>query len=381
MGIRVLIIGPYPRSLNRIDGGVAAATTYLTQALSEDPEIELVGVRLDGRVRLHDDVQDLGWPMDRIDLQRFSVSTLFRRQQRQLASLIKRYRPDVIHAQGADAAGYLAIRSGCPAVVTIHGILSECARLQTSSFRRLRELTQALITERFVVRRATDIVAISPYVARHYKGSISGVIHSIPNAVSPAFFRVRRDPVRGRILFAGRISPGKGVLDLIAAAECEPVAVRELVMAGAPFDDAFNARVAAASSRDRLAGRITLPGLLDEQQLLREFSRAACLVLPSYQETAPMVVQQAMAAGLPVIATRVGGIPDMVEHERSGLLFEPGNVNELRLLIRRISAEERLADRLSSAAKVQAEKAYAAQAVATATKRVYVQLRDGQGGG
>ena len=75
-----------------------------------------------------------------------------------------------------------------------------------------------------------------------------------------------------------------------------------------------------------IAPKVEFTGLLDEPSLIREFERAEALVLPSFQETAPMVVQQAMAAGLAVVASRVGGIPYQIRHEVSGLLFEAGNV-------------------------------------------------------
>ena len=60
------------------------------------------------------------------------------RQKRRFTDLIRRYKPDVVHAQGTDLAGLLAVDSGLPNVVTVHGLLAECAKFQTDFVTRLR---------------------------------------------------------------------------------------------------------------------------------------------------------------------------------------------------------------------------------------------------
>jgi glycosyltransferase involved in cell wall biosynthesis len=265
-----------------------------------------------------------------------------------------------------------------PSIVTIHGILTECAKLNSNRVAALRELFQARITEHFVVERASHVISISPYVARYYQGRLGGVLHDIPNAVAPTFFSVQRAPVRGRILFAGRISKGKGVLDLVAAAAQDRHALDSLVLAGHIPDARFAEELTAVAKAGGIADRLKLTGLLDEEALLREFAHASVLVLPSYQETAPMVIQQAMAAGLPVIATRVGGIPDLINDGESGLLFEPGDISALSLQLGRIASEEGLAARLAAnGARVAAAK-FSASSVAAATKRAYARVIHGK---
>ena len=321
-----MMLGPFPRSLARLDGGVAAATTYLSQALCKMTDIELIGVRVAGVTVQDRTSDDLGWPVVDLDLGRFSVSTLFQRQLRRFRRLVRQYRPDLIHAQGADAAGFLAVQSGFPSIVTIHGLLSECARYRTSLLGRLREVIQARLTERFVVERSAHVIAISPYVASYYKDRLRGIIYNIPNPVAPAFFGIHRRPEQGRFLFAGRVSSGKGLSDLVSAVARirNARAVTRVVVAGAVPEREYEVQLKAEINAAKVGDQFELAGLLEEPALLREFEQAEALILPSYQETAPMVVQQAMAAGVPVIATRVGGIPHMIEHGVSGMLVEPG---------------------------------------------------------
>jgi glycosyltransferase involved in cell wall biosynthesis len=369
--MRVMMLGPFPSSLSRVDGGVAAATAYVSQALVGLPGVELIGVRVTGGRPRTESAEDLGWPVHELTLERFSVSTFFSGQRRQLDTLLKRYRPDLLHAQGADASGYLAVKSGYPAVVTIHGILTECARLRTGFVKRMRELAQARITEHYVVERARHVIAISPYVSSYYSSRLRGSVYDVPNAVAAQFFAVDRRPEPGRLLFAGRISRGKGLIDLVRAAAVRPEKFGKVILAGATPDHEFESTLRAEIRATKLESQFEFAGLLDEKALLTEFARASALVLPSYQETAPMVIQQAMAAGLPVIATGVGGIPFQIEHERSGLLFEPGDVRGLAEHLARLVDEPRLQNELAGVARARARSSFSAEQVASATREVY----------
>jgi glycosyltransferase involved in cell wall biosynthesis len=176
------------------------------------------------------------------------------------------------------------------------------------------------------------------------------------------------------LLFAGRIAKGKGPHDLVHAIARIPDKFGRLILAGATPDPAFERGLRADVERLGLAGRVEFAGLLDEPALLQEFARAEALVLPSYQETAPMVVQQAMAAGLAVVASRVGGIPQQVEHDANGLLFDAGDVAALASLLARLHDEPGLASRLANAGRAVAEERYDASSVAAATRMVYEEV-------
>ena len=95
------------------------------------------------------------------------------------------------------------------------------------------------------------------------------------------------------------------------------------------------------SDRLGLEDRTHWKGILPPFEVAAVMRSSDILCLPSYMEGRPNVVNEAMASGLPVIATRVGGIPDMVEEGKTALLFEAGNVRQLRqCLIRLVSDPE-----------------------------------------
>lgn len=370
--MKVMMLGPFPYSPDRIDGGVAAAVTYLARALVQQSGLELTGVRVAGHASgASGAASSLGWPVIDLPLGSGSISTLFWRQKRRFREIVDHYRPDIVHAQGADLSGLLAVQSKVPAVITVHGVLGECARLQSDPIVRARDLAQSFLTEGPSVRGASDIISISPYVADYYRTRLKGRVHDIPNAVSQQFFAVRRAPERGRLLFAGRISKGKGVLDLVRAVGLAPDGVAQLVLAGGTPDRVFEDEVRREVTRLGLGSRVRFAGLLDEPALLDEFARAEALVLPSYQETAPMVIQQAMAAGLPVLATRVGGIPFLIQDGATGLLFDAGNVAALAALFDRMKSEPDLAERIGQAGRAVALDRFEARSVARSTRAVY----------
>jgi len=366
-----MMIGPYPKSPDRIDGGVAAATMYLSQALASRSDIELIGARI---ARGGDETREdnaLGWPVVNVPLGRFGLSTLYLAQRRRFDMLVKKYDPHIIHAQGADVAGLIAVKCRRPAVVTAHGMLAECARYQTNPVNRIRATLAAMVTERQTIRRASDLIAISPYVARYFREDIRGRVHEVPNAIKDDFFSARRNVDRGRLLYAGRIANGKGLEELIRAVALNANTVKKLVLAGATPDSKYGDRLRGLVGSLGIDDRVHFAGLLSEPDLIREFSSAEALVLPSFQETAPMVVQQAMAAGLAVIATNVGGIPYQVQDGVSGLLFEAGNSAALARLVSRLGEDATLGRKLGDAARKVAMARYRADSVANVTVEVY----------
>jgi glycosyltransferase involved in cell wall biosynthesis len=131
-----------------------------------------------------------------------------------------------------------------------------------------------------------------------------------------------------RIVTVGRLSPEKGTTGLIeAVAELKQMGVAaQLTIVG---DGPLREQIEEAISRRNLADRVHLLGALPEDETLREIDRGDLFVLASFMEGLPVVLMEAMAFGTPVIAPRIAGIPELVEHGVSGLLFRPGDWGDL----------------------------------------------------
>jgi glycosyltransferase involved in cell wall biosynthesis len=124
----------------------------------------------------------------------------------------------------------------------------------------------------------------------------------------------------------------------------------------------------------RLEDCVYFLGPLDEASLLEEYARCALLVLPSCQETAPMVIEQAMAARVPVVATRVGGVDYLVNHGQTGFVVEFGDINGLAESMVTMLNDAELRAQMGTAGRVEAERRFRAEVVARQTREVYDQM-------
>jgi glycosyltransferase involved in cell wall biosynthesis len=142
-------------------------------------------------------------------------------------------------------------------------------------------------------------------------------------------------------------------------------------IAGPIVDHGSELEIRRAIDECGLQGRVEILGPISHEQLLDEYARAQVLLMGSREETTPQVIAQAMACGLPVIASRVGGIPDMVEDGRTALLFEYGDVATCAAHIRRMLDDDAFRTGIEHAVRGQAQQRFEPKSVAEQTLSVY----------
>jgi len=161
------------------------------------------------------------------------------------------------------------------------------------------------------------------------------------------------------VLYAGPISPLKNIHGLLrAAATLRDTGVDfRLRLAGALPQGAYRATLDTLVQDLRLGEYVEFLGYLDRERLRDEMQQARCLVLPSFQEMAPMVVAEAQAVGVPVVAAPVGGTPEMVADGHSGFLVDPYRPESiargLRPLLEDVNLAAKMGDRGRARALVQ----------------------------
>jgi glycosyltransferase involved in cell wall biosynthesis len=149
-----------------------------------------------------------------------------------------------------------------------------------------------------------------------------------------------------RLLFVGSLIKRKGLHDLLEALSDQALSQVRLTVVG---EGPHAVTLAETADRLGLKGRIAWKGTLPPAEVARLMRSADMLCLPSYMEGRPNVVNEAMASGLPVIVTRIGGVPDMVREGETALLFEPGDVEGLRECLRRLTASRDLREKMGKA--------------------------------
>jgi lipopolysaccharide/colanic/teichoic acid biosynthesis glycosyltransferase len=174
--------------------------------------------------------------------------------------------------------------------------------------------------------------------------------------------------------FIGRLNADKGVLDLAAAfkAIADERLDAHLLIVG-PDETALRPRIVAACGRH-----------IDRVRFLEFTNRpedamaaADILCLPSYREGFGSVIIEAAACGLPTVASRIYGIVDAVEAERTGLLHAPGDVGELTRQLRRLVTDAELRRALGAAARERALAQFSVERLTTAQLALYAELLDG----
>lgn len=172
-------------------------------------------------------------------------------------------------------------------------------------------------------------------------------IYVIPNGVDGE--RIRREPpyrrLRPYLLYVGRLHPVKGVEILIRAFSraAEQLQEVDLLIAG---DGPEQARLEKLASQSGMAQRIEFVGRCSRSQAFALLNGCEYVVVPSLSEGCPLVVLEALAAGKAVIGSHTAGIRDLIVESETGLLFEPGDVSALALLMVRCHEDRALRERL-----------------------------------
>jgi glycosyltransferase involved in cell wall biosynthesis len=193
----------------------------------------------------------------------------------------------------------------------------------------------------------------------------------VPNAVPLPDKQARGRDLGGalRLLFLGLIGTRKGVFELLDAVEvlvAEGYNI-EVAVGGNGDIEALRVRM----KNERLKGRVRYLGWVEGDEREQEFLGAHLFVLPSHAEGMPMSVLEAMSYGLPIVSTRVGGIPELVENNANGMLVEPGNSPQLVQAIRQLADDEALRQKMGKRSREIIEQRFSLAAHIEAIKKVY----------
>jgi glycosyltransferase involved in cell wall biosynthesis len=250
---------------------------------------------------------------------------------------------------------------------------------------------------RWAARRVAAVTAVSEAAARDYAEflglalPVTVIENGVPDQVRQPDLgrRVRHElgMPNGAFLFVaiGNLKPEKGYEDLVDAAR----RLREGA-AGVPFVVAIVGDTSDRPYRERLESQVSRLGLESAVRLLGHrsdtpavYSAADAFVLSSRSEGLPMVLLEAMSAGLPIVATAVGGIPAVLERSAAGLLVEPAHPAALAEGMRRLLSDGRLREELGARAADLARRQYSAAAMAGRYLDLYrwVVARGGEHGG
>lgn len=344
-------------------GGAETMCEGLCRQLRKDGH-EVTAVSLSGeKTMITDRLEQAGIPLYCLDK---ALGSGFRCVG-QLKTLLKELQPQVIHTH-LHALKYAALASkNVPIVHTVHNQAGQEAVF----------LDQQV--GKYLFRRGkAQPVALTPEVRQsivELYGLPEDRVPVITNGIDLTRCGEKTEytlhyPVE--LLHVGRFFPQKNHEALVGAAAIlkkRGTNVRIHCCGDGPLLEEIRSRVQAAG----LSGQIVFEGVCDD--ILERMAGADAFLLPSKWEGMPMTIIEAMGTGLPVIAARVGGVPDMVSDGESGLLIAP-TAEALAQAVERLIKDERLRERLGTQAKQDARR-FSIEAMARGYEQLYARLTEG----
>ena len=373
------MVTAFPSEPQQIVGGVAGVAKYLVDEFAEFPGMSVTVVVPQGTGGKETVCEKWGdvliYRLARDGFWKFLPGTVYDivSGRRQLKEFLRRLEPDLVHYQGAT---FLAAGCRRRSVLTIHGIAEKDALWDGRwAARRWLRWLMLKLTEDYGRRRTPRVILISDYVGMVLPEDKNRKIWRIENPIADSFFDVDWKAEPGRIFCCSRIMPRKNISGLI---EAFGRVVRRaphcrLRIAGTA-EPAYMSACRRLVEKGGLRSSVHFLGNLSVNDVQRELSKANCFALPSFQETAPLSIAEAMAVGVPVVAGTVGGIPDMVDHGGTGFLVDPHDPREIGEALIRIVSDDRLARALGSRAKEAVRRRFRASVVARKTVEVYHEI-------
>lgn len=302
------------------------------------------------------------------------MTTAYQGTIRAIRKLLKSIRPDIVHGQGTERdCAMNAVFSGFPSVLTIHGNMRRISRLEGA--RPFSYLWLAARLETLAVRRSHGVICITPYTQKAM-ASLARRTWVVPNAVEASFFDINAEPPPDkifRILCVAVVCKLKNQNALIRA--LDPVAEKhKLHVTFLGLAKAENAYAAEFLGLVRTRPWCVHGGFAERDKLKAYFRQANLLVLPSLEDNCPMVVLEAMAAGVPVLGARVGGVPDIIEDGATGALCDPLDLASMRAGVEKMIAEPAAAQRMAIRAREHARDRFHPRAVAQRHLEIYEEV-------
>lgn len=289
---------------------------------------------------------------------------------------ILKIQPDLVHAQGIGKQyAYAALeRNPESSLITVHGIIQEESKHWNGSLRKYCAISQCRM-ERDILNNARNIIAVSPYVKRVIQSQTHATISVITNPVDNQFFSVKKEELPNRLLFVGGIEERKGLDTLIRALSLirKTSSDIELHIVGGIRRRVYYQKILELIKTLNLEKNVVFCGHISDKQLLDEYANATIFVLPSYEESQGIAILEAMATGTPVVATRVGGIPDIIQDEVNGCLIDCGNELQLAEIIESLLQEKKRRQQISLTGKKMVSE-YSSEKIARQHIQVYNNL-------
>jgi glycosyltransferase involved in cell wall biosynthesis len=231
---------------------------------------------------------------------------------------------------------------------------------------------------RVMLRRIPDlIITVSNKMKKDLVtlGIPASMVVNLPNSVDTSFFEPTGQKENNLLLFVGRITPEKGLNVLLDSLKYlkEPV---HLVVIGPAWNSDYYQKVLKRIEEENRTGQheITYLGPLEQADMVSWYQKASLFILPSSREAFPVTILEALSCATPVIATPVGGIPEIIENFRNGILVPINNPERLGEAIQYLLKNEKNRTELGLVGRRLVVEKFSIEKTVSKLQRIYEQL-------
>jgi glycosyltransferase involved in cell wall biosynthesis len=308
------------------DGSPGGGTTHVLQILTGLRRQHSFGLITQDKSYLLREGRNLGISSFGIE---FFRSRIDPRVPIRIRQIVGNFRPDVVHAHGGRAAFFCALGRLRPRMVyTVHAYHFVD---KSPAFRSL-----AIASERWMSRRTAHTIFVCNYdrrLAEKYSLLRKEATRSvIPSGIALSQIPRAAPSSSRHIGFIGRLEHQKDPLLFLAVLERLPECTATLV-GGGRLDDQVRAKIALCGLQARVLGP------LSHDQALKILSTLGVLLMTSRWEGLPLLALEAMCAGVPIVATSVGGMPEIIEDGRSGMLVRTRSPDDIAAAVRKLTED------------------------------------------
>lgn len=372
--MKVAVVTQFPVDPQAPHGGVEAVSVNLVKGLAKLDDLQVHVVTLSPEST---SLSVSTWENATIHRLPAPRCSMLRGATGPWRQLIKKYlltiHPDIVHAH--DTYGLMVKGLRLPRVFTIHGFIYGDTEVSGKNWPWLRSRLWKWI-ETAGWADQPHIISISPYVRERVSGvARRAVIHDIDNPISESCFHIERHPDKATIFSAAVISPRKNTLRLVQALLKlnESGIAAQLRLAGPIVNSAYGNELLESIRHYDLEDSVHLLGRIGTRQVENELARATVFALVSLEENSPMGIQEAMAAGVPVVTSNRCGMPYMVRSGGTGFLVDPENPDNIARRLQKLIENPTLCDQMSSEARRVALSRFHPDLVAERTREVYLE--------
>lgn len=359
--MNIIQIGAYPCSPEHIKGGVEASLYGLARELAREHKVDVFDFP---RYNESDTIESCG----NLSIHRYKNPGKYNQDAlsriKDIVRDIKVLQPDVchIHGTGMFSGKLYCLLHQCnlPIVVTVHGLQREERKQTLRSNISLKHLYQFILQvhgENKILSSAQKVIADTPYVKEKiesYQFQHQPTITVIPQGVDASYFSVSCNPNSNVIMSVGTICPRKGhayTIDMFNNLRARGLKAK-LRIIGTLVDQNYYNQLLHKSAKSLYREDISIETDVTKEELLSAYSEAKLFVLHSREESQGIVLVEAMATGLPIVATRIGGIPYVVKDNECGYLCSYGDVEGMTDMVEKLLSDSMEWNTFSANAKI-----------------------------